>query len=262
MTDIYSPDYGALDHPMILSRIFHPRPALGTGPAKAGELMIPVEDGVKIGACFHVAGKQLPTVLFFHGNGEIVQDYDDLGPVYNRAGINFFVVDYRGYGRSTGSATVSAMMKDGHAILDFVVGFLKKQGFSGGLTVMGRSLGSAPAIDLAVTRQQEVDALIVESGFAHTESLLKVLGVDAAAMGIKVPPDFENHVKIARWTGPALIIHGEFDQLIPFSHGKDLFDACQSAEKKLLTIPGAGHNDIFMRGLDIYIDAVRSLVTR
>ncbi len=57
-----------------------------------------------------------------------------------------------------------------------------------------------------------------------------------------------------------MIIHGEQDQLIPFFHGQSLYDACPSSEKKLKKIAGAGHNDIFLRGLDQYLSAVKSLL--
>lgn len=258
MTDSSYSDYSALDHPGILAHIFHPRAS--ARPPGPNDILIPVADDVTIGACFHVAGSEAPTILFFHGNGEIVSDYDDLGPLYTRLGINFFVVDYRGYGWSTGSPTVSAMMADGHRILDFVIQWCRDQGFTGSLSVMGRSLGSGPAIELATARSSEVENLIVESGFASTESLLRVLGIDPAARGIQVPAALDNQQKIRQWTGPALIIHGEQDQLIPFSHGQALFSACPSTEKKRVKIAGAGHNDIFMRGLDLYMSAVKSLV--
>jgi pimeloyl-ACP methyl ester carboxylesterase len=207
-----------------------------------------------------VAGKNAPTILFFHGNGEIVTDYDDLGPLYTRLGMNFFVVDYRGYGWSTGTPTVSDMMADSHRIMDFVTQWCREQEFTGALSVMGRSLGSASAIELAATRPSDVANLIVESGFAGTESLLRVLGVDPAAQGIRMAPELDKREKIRQWTGPVLIIHGEKDQLIPFSHGQALYDACPSVEKKLVKISGAGHNDIFLRGLDPYLSAVKSLV--
>ncbi|MFN2437133.1 MAG: alpha/beta hydrolase [Desulfotignum sp.] len=258
MTDSGFSDYKALDHPGILAYIFHPRASMR--PAGPNDILIPVADDVHIGACFHVAGKEAPTILFFHGNGEIVSDYDDLGPLYTRLGINFFVVDYRGYGWSTGSPTVSDMMADGHRILDFVTQWCRDHEFTGSLTVMGRSLGSACAIELAATRHSEVENLIVESGFAGIESLLRVLGIDPAARGIRMAPELDNQEKIRQWTGPALIIHGEQDQLIPFSHGQALFSACPSSEKKLIPIAGAGHNDIFLRGLEPYLSAVKALL--
>jgi len=258
MNDSHFHDYSALDHPGILAHIFHPRTSMR--PPGPHDILIPVAEDVHIGACFHVAGKKAPTIVFFHGNGEIVTDYDDLGPLYTRLGINFFVVDYRGYGWSTGTPTVSAMMADSHRIMDFVIQWCRDHGFTGALSVMGRSLGSASAIELAGARTPEVAALIVESGFAGTESLLRILGIDPAARGIRMAPELDNREKIRQWIGPALIIHGEQDQLIPFSHGQALYDACLSSEKKLMKIPGAGHNDIFLRGLDLYLSAVKSLV--
>ncbi len=258
MNDSHFDDYSALDHPGILAYIFHPRASMR--PPGPDDFLIPVGDGVHIGACFHVAGKNAPIIVFFHGNGEIVTDYDDLGPLYTRMGINFFVVDYRGYGWSTGTPTISDMMADSHRIMDFVTQWCRDQGFSGALSVMGRSLGSVSAIELAGTRRSEVVTLIVESGFAGTESLLRVLGIDPAARGIRMTPELDNREKIRQWTGPALVIHGEQDQLIPFSHGQALYDACPSAEKKLLKIAVAGHNDIFLRGLDPYLSAVKSMV--
>ncbi|MEE4365189.1 MAG: alpha/beta hydrolase [Desulfotignum sp.] len=260
MTDKIPCDYSALDHPAVLARIFHPRTGGGTGPARPNEFMIPVDGHVQIGACFHVEDKQAPNILFFHGNGEIVSDYDDLGPVYNQMGMNFFVVDFRGYGRSTGRPTVSRMIADCHTILDFVQKLLHKNGFAGSLGVMGRSLGSASAIELASARSADVDFLIVESGFSHTEKLLNVLGIDPASAGFATTPGCENHEKIGQWSGPLLVLHGEFDQLISFSQGKDLFDACPSLEKTLVKIPGANHNDIFIIGLDLYMQAVKTLV--
>jgi pimeloyl-ACP methyl ester carboxylesterase len=258
MNDSNFDDYSALDRPGILAHIFHPRTSMR--PAGPNDILIPVAADVHIGACFHVAGKNAPTILFFHGNGEIVTDYDDLGPLYTRLGINFFVVDYRGYGWSTGTPTVSDMMADSHRIMDFVTQWCREQEFTGALSVMGRSLGSASAIELAAVRSSEVANLIVESGFAGTESLLRVLGVDPAAQGIRMAPELDNREKIRQWTGPALIIHGEQDQLIPFSHGQTLYDACPASEKNFLKIAGAGHNDIFLRGLDPYLSAVKSLV--
>lgn len=187
MNDRNFHDYSALDHPGILAYIFHPRSSMR--PPGPDDILIPVAEDVHIGACFHVAGKNAPTILFFHGNGEIVTDYDDLGPLYTRMGINSFVVDYRGYGWSTGTPTVSDMMADSYRIMDFVIQWCRDQGLNGPLSVMGRSLGSAPAIELAATRPSEVATLIVESGFAGTESLLRILGIDPAARGIRMGPE-------------------------------------------------------------------------
>ena len=115
-------DYTVLDRPEVLTVLFHPRAetSISRPSSSFSDLSIPVDEDVVIGARFHLAEKAAPNVLFFHGNGEIVSDYDDFGPAYNRMGINFFPVDYRGYGRSTGHPTVSDMMKDCHKILSLI----------------------------------------------------------------------------------------------------------------------------------------------
>jgi pimeloyl-ACP methyl ester carboxylesterase len=261
MNDRSHSDYSHLDRPEVLIRLFHPRPEYGTleKPANAVDLLIPVGEDVVVGGRFHMAAKPAPNVLFFHGNGEIVADYDEMGPLYNRMGMNFLPVDYRGYGRSTGRPTISTMMKDCHEIFDFTRAWLEENGYTGTFVVMGRSLGSASALELAARCKERMEGLVVESGFAYTGPLLALLGVDTAAMGFREEKGVGNLEMIKTWEKPALIIHAEFDHIIPFSDGWALFDACPSSDKTLLKIPGANHNDIFTRGLEEYMKAVRSL---
>jgi fermentation-respiration switch protein FrsA (DUF1100 family) len=224
--------------------------------------MIPVAEGVAVGACFHMINSGDPNILFFHGNGEIVADYADLGPLYNQKGINFLAVDYRGYGRSNGRPTVSAMMTDCHRILGWSVDWLTRNGYTGSLVVMGRSLGSASALELADRHPETVAGLIVESGFAFAAPLLQLLGISPAAVGFREEGGFSHCDKIRRIDKPTLIIHAEFDHIIPFSDGQSLYDASPSKEKFLLKIPGANHNDIFARGLPEYLTAIKSFVQK
>lgn len=260
--DISQIDYSALDRPEILYSLFHPRPESGAGPeTKEGvnDILIPVEDDVVIGARFHAAGKTALNILYFHGNGEIVSDYDELAPLYTRLGINFMPVDYRGYGRSTGKPTITSMMQDCHIILGFFIKWLDENSYTGPIVLMGRSLGSASVLELAVKYKDLVQGLIVESGFAWTAPLLRLLGVDIETLGIKEEATFENIQKIAKFDKPTLIIHAENDHLIPLAHGEALYEACGSSQKTFLKIQGANHNDIFLRGLSEYMEAVRKL---
>jgi fermentation-respiration switch protein FrsA (DUF1100 family) len=256
-----TPNYAVLDVPEVLLRLFHPRPETTSlqPPTTAREILIPVDQGVVIGARWYAAGKVAPTLLFFHGNGEIVADYEELGPLYARLGFNFFPVDYRGYGRSTGSPTVTAMIQDCRTIFAFAREWLGQEGCSGPLVVMGRSLGSAAALELASLYQDKLDGLIVESGFAYATPLLTLIGVDVAGLGFEEEKGFRQVDKIRQWTKPLLIIHAEFDHIIPFAEGQALYEACPSAKKTLLKIPGANHNDILSVGYAAYMEAVARL---
>ena len=90
--------------------------------------------------------------------------------------------------------------------------------------------------------------------------MLTLLGIDFAALGFKEEKGFRNVDKIKNFDKPTLIIHAKFDHIIPYSDGQALHDASPSRDKKLLKIPGANHNDIFMRGLQEYLAAVENIV--
>jgi len=256
----HSNPYAALDQPQVLQFLFHPRRDDPGKAASRKEHLIPVARDVEVGAAFHLADPAFPNILFFHGNGEIASDYDDLGPIFNDLGMNLLVADYRGYGKSSGTPTVSSMLLDCHTILDFVINTLEHRNFTGSLTVMGRSLGSAPALELAATRQDSIDRLVIESGFAHAAPLLKTLGLDPGMIGFQETQGFGNGDKIRHWHKPLLIIHAQFDHIIDFSQGQTLHRLCPSADKTLLMIPGADHNNIFIKGFDPYMESLKTFL--
>lgn len=249
-------DDAILDRPEVCQAIFHPRREWGDPVVTDKDHLIPVAPDVKIGARFHMASPSAANILFFHGNGEIVSDYEELGPLYNRAGINFMVADYRGYGRSGGTPTVSAMLADSHRILDYARTWLADNGHNGPLVVMGRSLGSAPALELAAAHGDTIAGLIIESGFAKATPLLRLLGVDTNRIGFAEGKGFGNLDKVAHYTGPTLIIHAEHDHIIPFTDGQALFEASAADRKRLVRIDGANHNDIFYVGMATYMQAI------
>lgn len=262
MIDISKISYAVLDRPDILMFLFHPRPEWGSlrSSACAEDVLIQVEGDVAVGARFHLAGEEAPNILFFHGNGEIVADYDAIGLSYLRMGTNFLPVDYRGYGRSSGKPTITAMMRDSHVIFDYVHKWLKGRAYTGPLILMGRSLGSASALELSVHYRDRVEGLIIESGFAYTKPLLRILGIDMEASGIREEEGFRNIDKISSFDKPTLVIHAENDHIISFTEGQALYDACPARDKRLLMISGANHNDIFLRGMREYMEAVKEFV--
>jgi fermentation-respiration switch protein FrsA (DUF1100 family) len=265
-------DFTFLDRPEVLVYLFHPRPESRTWPSPSREseilqpgpheILIPVEQDVVIGARFHMVEKSACNILFFHGNGEIVADYDDLGKAYNQLGINFLPVDYRGYGKSTGKPSITAMMTDCHVIFDYVNAWLRKNNFPGPLILMGRSLGSASALELGAAYQSEIGGLIVESGFARTGPLLKLLGIDLDQIQFTEEKGFQHIDKIRKINRPTLVIHAARDHIIPFADGQALYDASPSENKTFLEIPEANHNDILLRGLAEYMGAVKKLTER
>jgi len=251
-----------LDRPGILRVLFHPRRDWASPHAShAHPVSIQVEPAVSVGGRLHPARRESPAILFFHGNGEIASDYDDLAPVYNQLDITLLVMDYRGYGTSDGAPTAANLLSDAVIVHDATRRVLGDHALNPArLYVMGRSLGSAAAIEIARQRGAKLAGLIVESGFADTFALLARLGV--WTQGADEDRDgFGNLSKIAQITTRTLIIHGEDDILIPASDGIALHSHCAASDKQLVLIPNAGHNDLMMVGMEQYFAAIQEFVS-
>ncbi len=222
---------------------------------------IEVEEGVKVACGFWVADKKYPSILYFHGNGETVAGHDWIAPFYMQKGINLFVVDYRGYGSSDGKPTISNMIADTYPIFNGFREIISREGFRDSIFVMGRSLGSTPAIETAFNYQDMIRGLIVESGSANNFRRLWDY-MDASGVGVSPGEDnpLLNKVKIRQITKPTLIIHSEYDQIIPVSEGKELYQNSGAKDRRILIIPRAGHNDIMMIGQDTYFNTIEEFV--
>jgi pimeloyl-ACP methyl ester carboxylesterase len=251
------PDYSVLDRPEILRLIFYPRRDWSSPPAGASDYLVPVEPGVSISCRFYPASAGAPCVLYFHGNGEIACDHDWIAPLYNREGIGLFVSDYRGYGRSDGTPTFSSMTADAHSIFNFFRETVRSSGHSESLFLMGRSLGSHSAAELALHYPEHLRGLIVESGSSNVARLARLFGLSSEGLA-----DLEETLsaRIRPITLRALIIHGERDSLIPLREAVTLRDEISSQEKRLVIIPRADHNDIMLLGTEQYFSAIRDFV--
>ncbi|HWQ20456.1 MAG TPA: alpha/beta fold hydrolase [Methanotrichaceae archaeon] len=250
-----------MDDTRISSKIFYPR---RSQPVKAAPdrsaLAFEVDEGIALTGVMHLSNESAPNILLFHGNGEVAVDYDDIGPLFTGLGINLSVLDYRGYGSSGGRPSYSRMLSDATMLFPEFKDLLKERGLNGRIFIMGRSLGSAPALELA--SREDVSGLIIESGFAHTYDLMIRLGVDHALLDISKEGLVSNLSKIERTTCPLLIIHGEMDEIIPLSDAVDLYNNAKSRTKELVIIPRAGHNTLLFYGQDKYMSAIERFISR
>ena len=245
-------DYSALDDISVSMNAFYPRKNWSSPPQGAVDHFVPVGDGISLSCRFFPVGTEAPTILFFYGNGETATDYNGIAPFYNRTGVNFFVADYRGYGRSDGWPSFTAMLADSRLVLDHVGGMLADGGYGGRLYVMGRSMGRHSAFELAANCGDRLDGVIIESGrpilgnFVHGLPPQQSKALEAAYLE-----------KVSSITIPSLVIHGELDELAPVQQAVEMHHCFQSQDKRLLTIPGAGHNDLLYHGINEYFGAIR-----
>jgi alpha-beta hydrolase superfamily lysophospholipase len=219
-----------------------------------------VDEGVKVSCGLWTLGKECPTVLYFHGNGEEAGDYEMFAHYYHKTGVNLFVADYRGYGLSNGMPTITNMVGDSHKVFSEFKRILADNGYSSTVFLMGRSLGSIPAVEIAYHHQDDLKGLIIESGSAN--NLRRLWGyLDEQEQEKLTAGTFLNKVKIKSVTIPTLIIHGEYDQILPVQEGLELYQESGSEDKDILVIPGADHNDLMVRGQQQYFDKIKEFVS-
>ncbi|MCK6550337.1 lysophospholipase [Myxococcota bacterium] len=226
------------DSPRFSRSLFFPMPWTSSPPPGAEDRFVDA-DGVRLHVRVY-AGDAPQTVLLFHGNGETVADYDALAPAYAHAGARLAVMDYRGYGASTGVASLRTCLDDAPRALDAV-----RAAVRGPIVVMGRSLGGACAAELAKAPRPRVVGYLFESSGAFLERLVARRG-----LALERPLDEDDLAtfcprrKVARCVAPALVLHGAADDLIEPDEAEALFGALGSRDKSLVFVDGAGHNDL------------------
>lgn len=246
-----------LDNPFFHSILFHPRRAVAGGNRRSGmhDGSLPVGDGERLGYRLFEADPADPLVILFHGNGEIAADYDDIAPFFRAVGASLLVVDFRGYGWSSGQPSAVSLIEDMAPLHDALPGLRAEHRLTGASVLMGRSLGSICAIEMAHRFPESFAGLIIESGLATLVPLLARLGAAGSRLAGMVDP-VGNVRKMGDIELPLLVIHGERDQILPVENGQALHDASPARDKRLLRVAGAGHNDLLFVARDRYFDAI------
>ena len=246
------------DSPQFNQNLFYPRSDYSVPPDGTEEIYIDVEKGIKVHARRHLNSSASFSMVFFHGNGEIVADYNDLAEVFAGSGAEFIICDYRGYGKSEGSPSLRNTLEDANRIYDYLKAneiLLNK------VCVMGRSLGSACAIELCSSRD-DIACCVVESGYADPIPLVERRGLKIDKTTPEEDKLFNNSRKISLVSCPLLIMHGAQDQLIVPAEAELNFREAGSKNKYLNILDGVGHNDIMMAPDNSYFTTLRSFLEK
>lgn len=252
-------DYSAIDQSPLLGLLFYPRRDFTPSPKGTFDLFIRVDEGISVHCRFYLQDKINHWILFFHGNGEVVSDYDNIAPLYHQIGVNLAVADYRGYGASGGRPTFTTLVQDAHLLFGTVKKELSQKSFQGDLWIMGRSMGSISALELGYHYSDQIQGLIIESGFASVTRLIKHLGLPSRGIALE-PIENERLAMLRKISLPSLIIHGEFDNLVPLQEARDLWTYLGAAKKELVIIPQADHNSVMFLGAEHYFGAIQKFI--
>lgn len=225
---------------------FHPSRGGGIPPGVQYQSVQDVElttrENVRLHAYFVPNPNSDRAVLFLHGNAGNATDRLDDALKLSEIGLNVLLLDYRGYGKSAGRPSEAGVYEDGRTALRYLYDELK---FKPNRTIiLGRSLGSAVAIDLAT--QNECGGVVLVTPLSSGNDAAKAMGLGWIAWLFGKP--FNSIEKISKLKCPALFIHGTHDEIIPIAHGRKLYEACPTM-KRFVEVPGAGHNDLtYMSG--------------
>ncbi len=242
-----------LDHPVISSRYFFPRPDAVSDPAFVES------HGERLRCHTHRPHPGAPTVLFFHGNGEVVADYVPWFPeVLAHLGVNSFLAEYRGYGGSSGTPSLGSMLDDVDALVRAAAATPSE------IIVFGRSIGSLFALETA-RRHPSVRGVILESGIADVRERLAIrmtpdeLGVTEDAMRAAIDAALDQCAKAAAYPGNILLLHARGDSMVSASHAERVAEAAGS-RARLVLLPRGDHNNVMTANEDVYWREVEAFV--
>jgi len=213
------------------SRVFRPVRTLHVDPGNVGlsfeEVQFVAEDGVILHGWWIEAENATSTLLYFHGSAGNIGDRIETVQALHRLGLNIFLFDYRGYGRSRGIPSEAGTYRDARAAYE-VIRARYADVEEPPVLLYGRSLGAAIAIQLAGERHAL--GLITEAAFTSIpdlgSELFPVLPVRSLGR-IK----YDSLSRISDLSVPSLIAHSMDDILIPLEHGKRLHEAAREPKQ-------------------------------
>jgi fermentation-respiration switch protein FrsA (DUF1100 family) len=217
--------------------LFHPTPETGP-PAAYGltefrRVEFVAEDGVPLVGWLHETASREKAILFFYGNADALPPYAGFFRSFAKAGYSVLGVNYRGYGGSGGEPSETGFYADADAGFRFLARHLPAER----ITVVGRSIGTGVAVDLAA--RNPVRSLVLISPFTSV--------VDAASevfwylpVSLLLRHRFSSIDSIRRVKAPILIVHGDADTIIPVLHARLLHEAA-AEPKRIEVFEGADH---------------------
>lgn len=244
------------------SLIFYPSKEIYSSPVQEGieheEVYINTEDserlhGYFLGAPGSANFKSTPTIIYLHGNAENVSTwYQAPVEIQKHVSVNALIVDYRGYGKSTGTPSTKGVISDALAMYKYLIdkGFKPED-----ISIYGRSIGGAIALELA--SRVKVKSVVVQSSFTSLVDIAKELYpfIPKAIINGNL---WNSKELIRQINCPVLISHGDRDEIVSVSHSHKLFELANEP-KKLIILKGAAHNDVSSYFNEDYFQALKEI---
>lgn len=217
------------------------------------DVSLTTSDNERLHGWYIPAPNSRGVLLFFHGNAGNISHRLDSIKIFHELGLDTLIIDYRGYGQSTGNASEQGTYLDAQAAWDYLINDRRIP--ADRIIVFGRSLGGAVGAWLSI--QTNPAALIIESSFSS--------GVDMARriypfMPVRLITRLQYPVAdyVAQLNCPVLVVHSRDDEIIPFAMGQAIYAAVKQ-QKKFLELRG-DHNNGFLISQGDYIVGLNDFI--
>lgn len=251
---LYTPVYqSAVLRPDYQSTMtYTPQPIMGVMPQ---ELTIE-SHGDKMHAWLFLVPNSKTVAIVHHGNAGNLLNRLDIAKAFINANASVLLYDYRGYGKSTGIASLNSILEDGLAAFDSA----KTHIHCPVVINYGESIGSAVAT--YVDSKCNAQGLILQSGIASLPNVAR----NGIVLFLLYPdfiwprPLLNNCDLLAQSETPLLLLHGSKDTLVPISNADLLFACAHAPDKSFIKLPDCGHNDVGVEDCQTYLDTIKSFV--
>lgn len=238
--------------------IYFPMKGIETEPNVVGlnfsDVNFKTPGGLKLSGWFIPDKDNKDTILFCHGNAGNISHRLEKIAIFHNMGLNIFIFDYRGYGKSQGSPSEKGLYEDAEAAYRYLI---NRGDISwDNIIAYGESIGGAVVIDLA--SKQKVKALITEEAFSSVKDMVRIIYPFLPHFILQ--SRFDSVSKIKDIKAPKLIIHSVDDEIVPSHLGEKLFEAA-APPKEFLKLRG-GHNTAFIDSEELFSSGIESFLKR
>jgi uncharacterized protein len=194
------------------------------------KIKISTSDNINLLGWYHEKNLQdYKTLIYFHGNAGSLENRIHKLNHFQDMNINFLIIAWRGFSGNNGKPSETGLYEDGKSAIDWI----KKKGVEEkNLILYGESLGTGVATHLAQNRG--FGGIILETPFTSMTDAAKKF-YPYIPVDLLLKDKFENYKKIKNINSPLLVMHGEVDQIVPFSMGKKIYEIANEPKYSYFT---------------------------
>ena len=194
------------------------------------KVKIHTEDNIELLGWYHEKNlKDYKTLIYFHGNAGTLENRIHKLNHFQDMNINFLIIAWRGFSGNNGKPTEKGLYEDGKSAIHWLA---KKGVDEKNFILYGESLGTGVAIHLA--QGKNYAGVILETPFTSMVDAAKTF-YPYIPVNLLLKDKFENHKKIKNINSPIIVMHGEIDQIVPFSMGKKIYEIANEPKYSYFT---------------------------